>query len=397
MVLNMIINPYTPGAGMTPKYIAGREELVEKAKETLAYIANGYAARSVVYYGLRGVGKTVLLNAIMEIAEENDMYCEHIEVSERKSFRSEISLYVNKILRNMSTKEVAKHYVQKAMKIAKAFRVRYDPNDGVSVEVDAELRDVYGISDTGNLTNDMTELFVHLGRVGKKINKGAVFFIDEAQYMKEEELEALMAALHRCNQLGLPIALFCAGLPKITKTLGDVKSYAERLFEFFCIDKLSVDSAKLALTKPAQELGVEIREDALSEILKRTDCYPYFLQEYGKQVWQFVREDDKVLTYEDAVGARDSFIRSLDEGFFRVRVDRASTGELEFMKAMVLCDSLPCQTSQVAVNLNKSASQVSTTRAQLIHKGLIYAVDWGTIDFTVPHFDRYLKRTYQGL
>mgnify|MGYP002672084114 FL=1 len=395
MNMALRINPYTPGAGMVPRYLAGREALLEEAKDTLAYVANGYATRSLIYYGLRGVGKTVLLTEIESIAQENNIYYEHIEAMENGSFMSSISLYVGKILRKMSVREKAKQYIDFAKNVALSFQFFYNKEGETSIGINPEmLQTAAGIADTGDLQNDLTELLVHLGKVGQKINTGAILFIDEVQYLKDAEFEALMAAIHRCNQLGLPLVLIAAGLPKIAKIAGDIKSYAERLFKFIPVDKLQEDDAKQALIQPAKKLGVQFTDAALNEILLQTDCYPYFLQEYGQQVWKYTDKESQVITQQAACAAHDDFINELDEGFFKVRHDRASEKELEFMRAMVQCASLPCQTKQVAQLMHSSYNRIAPIRAQLIHKGFIYATNRGEISFTVPQFDKYLKRVY---
>ena len=395
MNMALRINPYTPGAGMVPRYLAGREALLEEAKDTLAYVANGYATRSLIYYGLRGVGKTVLLTEIESIAQDNNIYYEHIEAMENGSFMSSISLYVGKILRKMSVREKAKQYIDFAKNVALSFQFFYNKEGETSIGINPEiLQTAAGIADTGDLQNDLTELLVHLGKVGQKINTGAILFIDEVQYLKDAEFEALMAAIHRCNQLGLPLVLIAAGLPKIAKIAGDIKSYAERLFKFIPVDKLQEDDAKQALIQPAKKLGVQFTDAALSEILLQTDCYPYFLQEYGQQVWKYADKETQTITQQAACAAHDDFISELDEGFFKVRHDRASEKELEFMRAMVQCGSLPCQTKQVAQLMHSSYNRIAPIRAQLIHKGFIYATNRGEISFTVPQFDKYLKRVY---
>ena len=395
MNMALRINPYTPGVGMVHRYLADREALLEEAKDTLAYVANGYATRSLIYYGLRGVGKTVLLTEIESIAQDNNIYYEHIEAMENGSFMSSISLYVGKILRKMSVREKAKQYIDFAKNVALSFQFFYNKEGETSIGINPEmLQTAAGIADTGDLQNDLTELLVHLGKVGQKINTGAILFIDEVQYLKDAEFEALMAAIHRCNQLGLPLVLIAAGLPKIAKIAGDIKSYAERLFKFIPVDKLQEDDAKQALIQPAKKLGVQFTDAALSEILLQTDCYPYFLQEYGQQVWKYADKETQTITQQAACAAHDDFISELDEGFFKVRHDRASEKELEFMRAMVQCGSLPCQTKQVAQLMHSSYNRIAPIRAQLIHKGFIYATNRGEISFTVPQFDKYLKRVY---
>jgi hypothetical protein len=388
----MIINPYTPGAGLVPNYLAGRDNTIEEAKEVISYVAHGYPTRSIVYYGLRGVGKTVLLNKIEEIAEENDVLYEHIEVSERSSFKISISLHIQKLIKQMSVKEKAKSYVQKAMSVLKAFKVTYSPEGEISFGLNEDVDAAVGVSDTGNFANDLTELFVSMGTLAKNSESSVCLFIDEIQYLKDDEFEALITAVHRVNQKGLPVTLFAAGLPKVAKIAGDIKSYAERLFSFISIDSLEPKAAKLALVEPAKKIGVTFTDEAINEILKITEGYPYFIQEYGKQVWTFIK--NKNIDITSVQEAYPVFEKSLDDSFFKVRYDRATPKEKEFMLAMVACGELPCTIAQIASKMNTNVKSISPLRAQLIYKGFIYATSYGEVDFTVPQFNRYLKRIH---
>ncbi len=386
----MIINPYTPGAGLVPNYLAGRDDTIEAAKEIIAYVAHGYPARSVVYYGLRGVGKTVLLNKIEEIADEYDVLYEHIEVSERSSFKVSISLHIQKLIKQMSVKAKAKNYFQKAMSVLKAFKITYSPEGEISVGINDEVDAAVGVSDTGNFSNDLTELLVSMGTLAKNSESSVCLFIDEIQYLKDDEFEALITALHRANQKGLPVTLISAGLPKVTKIAGDIKSYAERLFSFISIGSLEAEAAKLALVEPAKKMDVTFSDDAIGEILRITEGYPYFLQEYGKQVWAFIK--DKTIDLASVKAAYPDFERSLDDSFFKVRYDRATPKEKQFMLAMVECGELPCTIAEIASKMNTGVQSISPVRGQLIYKGFIYAPRYGEVDFTVPQFNRYIKR-----
>jgi len=390
----MIINPYTPGAGLVPNYLAGRDNTIEEAKEVISYVAHGYPTRSIVYYGLRGVGKTVLLNKIEDIAEEKDVLYEHIEVSERSSFKISISLHIQKLIKQMSVKEKGKGYVQKAMSILKAFKITYSPEGEVSIGLNEDVDAAIGISDTGNFSNDLTELFVSMGTLAKNSGSSVCLFIDEIQNLKDDEFEALITAVHRVNQKGLPVTLFAAGLPKVAKLAGDIKSYAERLFNFISIGSLERDAAKLAIVEPAKKIGVNFTDEAIDEILRITEGYPYFLQEYGKQVWAFIR--DKNIDITSVQDAYPVFEKSLDESFFKVRYDRATPKEKEFMLAMIQCGELPCTIAEIARNMNTNVKSVSPLRAQLIYKGFIYAASYGEVDFTVPQFNKYLNRVYNS-
>ena len=385
----MILNPYTPGAGVPPKYLAGREEIIKSAEEALTYITNGYFARSIVYYGLRGVGKTVLLNYIEEIAYEKNINFEQIEVSERGSFKNCISLHILKLIKQLSTKAKLQQYVDKALAVLKGFAIKYSTDGEISISIDSDIVSASGIADTGNFQNDLTELLLALGYIAKKEECGVALFIDEIQYLKDEEFEALIAAIHRVNQKDLPLIIFAAGLPKIAKIAGDVKSYAERLFQFTPIGSLEEDGA-LALTEPALKWSVSYEKEAVKEILKITESYPYFLQEYGKQVWAFIK--DKQIDLAAVKEAYPVFEKNLDESFFKVRYDRATPREKEFMMAMADCGELPCSMNQVASKMGSTVSSISPLRGQLIFKGFIYAARYGEVDFTVPRFKEYLHR-----
>ena len=387
----MLPNPYRPGAGMSPAYLAGRDNTINEAQNILQAINYGYSARSVVYYGLRGVGKTVLLNYIENLADEMDLPSEYMEIAERdRSFQYQMALHIYKLINRLSLLKNIESHIKKALSILKAFTIKYGCDD-ISIEVNP----ANGISDTGNLSNDMTELFLALGVIAQKQNKGVVLFIDEIQYIKDDEFEALMEAIHRTNQKNYPIVIFSAGLPKIAKIAGDVKSYAERLFDFIEIDSLNNEEAKLALIEPAKRFQINYTDEAINKIIEITQGYPYFLQEYGKWVWE-CKKEESIIDIKIVNKAYDKFEQSLDKAFFKVRHDRATAREIEFMTAMVACEKLPCSTKEIANIMGESIQAISPLRAQLIHKGFIYAAKRGEVDFTVPQFDKYLKRVYNS-
>lgn len=387
----MLPNPYRPGAGMSPAYLAGRDNTINEAQNILQAINYGYSARSVVYYGLRGVGKTVLLNYIENLADEMDLPSEYMEIAERdRSFQYQMALHIYKLINRLSLLKNIESHIKKALSILKAFTIKYGCDD-ISIEVNP----ANGISDTGNLANDMTELFLALGVIAQKQNKGVVLFIDEIQYIKDSEFEALMEAIHRTNQKNYPIVIFSAGLPKIAKVAGDVKSYAERLFDFIEIDSLNNEEAKLALIEPAKRFQIKYTDEAVNKIIEITQGYPYFLQEYGKWVWE-CKKEESIIDIKIVNKAYDKFEQSLDKAFFKVRHDRATAREIEFMTAMVACEKLPCSTKEIANIMGESIQAISPLRAQLIHKGFIYAAKRGEVDFTVPQFDKYLKRVYNS-
>ena len=352
-------NPYTPGAGFMPGHIAGRKESLERAEKYLNTIVLGYPQQSVIYYGLRGVGKTVLLNAIECKTDDMPVLMGHIEIAEKKNFTQQITNYSKKFIHKMSFKETAKDFVSKV---------------------------------TGDLSDDLTDLFVTMGKMADKTGYAICFFVDEIQYMKDEEIGALVNAIHRCNQLRLPLMIFGAGLPKILKTLGKVKSYSERLFRFEEIDALSDEDARDAIVKPAEPLEGSYTEEALKRIIRETQGYPYFIQELCSAIWEELAPEQTVIDIDDVEHAIVKFYENLDLGFYKLRYDRCTHKEKIFIFAMAKCKKLPCSISNVAKMMESEVASISPYRAQLINKSVIYATGYAEIDFTVPGFDRFLKR-----
>ena len=380
-------NPYTPGAGAMPAYLAGRDDIINNASKALIALNKGYPQQSVIYYGLRGVGKTVLLNKIEESAEEFGILYEHIEIAEKGSFVRQISNSSKKMIHHMSITESAKEVAKKALGILKAFNVSWNPEDNT---FSAGLSEPSPYISTGVLTDDLTEMFVSMGRTASKAGMALCFFIDEIQYMKESEMEALINALHRVNQLRLPIMMFGAGLPKILKIMGEVKSYSERLFKYYQIDRLSADDAEAAIINPAKEFNVVYDSAAIDKIIQLTKGYPYFIQELCSTVWEY--SETEIIQLSDVERVVATFLSQLDESFFKVRYERCTKTEHDFLFAMVKCGELPCAISNVAKILRKKVSTISPLRAQLISKGIIHSTGHAEIDFTVPLFEEYLRR-----
>ena len=380
-------SPYTPGAGAMPRYLAGRESMLEEADKILEAVAMGYPQKPVIYYGLRGVGKTVLLNAIEEKAEELDILYAHIEIAEKRSFIVQIANASKKIIHRMSVIESVKDLGHKALGILQAFQVTYNPEEQTFT---AGIAEPSMYVSSGVLSDDLTEMFVAMGRMAAKAKRAICFFVDEIQYMKPNEMEALINALHRANQLRLPITIYGAGLPKILKILGEVKSYSERLFQYIEVAELSDHAATDAIVKPAAELGVQYEEEAVEEIKEWSKGYPFFIQELCNTIWE--ETESEIIKKSDVERVIPVFLDKLDKGFFKIRYDRCTKKEHDFLFAMVRCGSLPCTISNVAKILGKRVSSISPTRAQLISKGIIYSTGHGEIDFTVPQFDKYLKR-----
>lgn len=390
-------NPYTPGAGRSPAYLAGREKELNDIQGVLDDLADNDCVRSIIFYGLRGVGKTVLLNEIENMCKKHsEIICEHFEAAESSDFKSKFTTSIYKMLLGLSGKERLRDKAQRAKGLLRAFHCKWNPADQeFDFSLDGEAVDYTGrgIVDTGNFSNDLLELLLAVGSAALEESTSLCLLIDEMQYLKKEELEALIGALHRCNQKNIPICIFGAGLPKIAKDAGDAKSYAERLFSFKEIGSLSQAEAAAALVEPARDIGVFYSPDAVQYIVDVTGGYPYFIQEYGRQLWKYtaVKPGDKV-TLDTAKAAEQYFWDGLDESFFKVRFDRATPTEQRFMFAMAQCGHTPCNVGEVAEIMNKDTTSIGPVRAQLIHKGLIYATRHGEIDYTVPGFSKYLKR-----
>jgi hypothetical protein len=380
------VNPYRPGAGLTPTYIAGRDEDINSIEEMFTALTMNIPTPSVVFSGLRGVGKTVLINKLQSIAEEKEIFCRHIEVEERNDFISQIATCSQAFLRKVSMKEKFVHLIQKPLDAIKSLVVSFDSNDN-TFSLSLQERELYK---SNSLTQSLTEVFVTIGETAYKTETPICFFIDEIQYMKQNELGALIAALHRANQLGYPIMIIGAGLPKIYKMLSEEKSYSERLFVYKEIGSLTKEQSYKAIVEPAKKLGTEYTEDAIMEIINITKGYPFFIQQMCQIV--FKNTNGKIIQKEHIIENLDTFFEILDVGFFRVRYERCSDGEKKFIFAMVKCDELPCTISNIGKQLDKKVKTISPTRAQLINKGIVFPVRHSELDFTVPEFTGYIQR-----
>ncbi len=341
-------------------------------------------------YGLRGVGKTVLLNRIRIEAESRGFVAASIEAPENRSLPAILVPSLRSMLVKLSMRESAKAVAELALRtlsgFAKALKVKYQDIE-VVLDVPAEL----GRGDSGDLEFDLRDLLEAVGLAAKANDTAAILFIDELQYVKVRELEVLISALHSISQKQIPITMVAAGLPQLLGQMGKAKSYAERLFEFAHIDKLSREEAMVALAKPAEAEGAGFDDGAIDAIVDQTEGYPYFLQEWGKHAWD-IAEDGKI-TLRDATQARSSALAELDKGFFRVRFDRLTPSEKKYMRAMAVLGAGPHRSGDVAAKLKKKITTVAPVRNNLIAKGMAYSPAHGDIAFTVPMFDGFLKRT----
>lgn len=382
-------NPYAPGAGTPPPELAGRDDILDRASIALYRTANGLAARSLILYGLRGVGKTVLLRRISDQAEAEGWLPVFMEAPESRSLPAMLAPALRQALIRLDRLASAKAAISQTWgafaSFVRAVKVRYE-----DVEMSLDLDPEKGVADSGDLETDLTELFLQIGVAAKEAKTAIVLVIDELQYVQEKELAALITALHNINQKQLPLTLIAAGLPQLLGQMGRAKSYAERLFEFVPIDKLPADAAERALVVPAQDRGVQFEHGAIAEILEQTQGYPYFLQEWGKQAWSVANEPP--ISEQDAKTATQIALTELDSSFFRVRFDRLTPAEKRYVRAMAELGPGPHRSGDIAQVLGREVQTVAPTRSALIRKGMIFSPSHGDTAFTVPLFDGYLKR-----
>ena len=382
-------NPYAPGAGTPPPELAGRDEVIERAAVALDRIRAGKAARSVILHGLRGVGKTVLLNRIRLDAEARGLATVRIEAPEERSLPALLAPALRRALFQLRRIDGAKAGLQKALRalggFASALKVKY-----ADIEVGLDLDLEHGLADSGDLDADLADLLASVGEAAAERNTAVILFIDELQYVPQDQLAALIMALHSANQAQLPVTMVAAGLPQLVGQTGRAKSYAERLFEFVQIDRLDTPAARTALCVPAQKEGVAFTGPAIDIILEQTQGYPYFLQEWGKHSWDVAKASP--ISGEDAEHATQEALAELDASFFRVRFDRLTPAERRYMRAMAELGGGPHRSGDIADRLERKVTNVAPIRNALIEKGMLYSPAHGDTAFTVPLFDGFMKR-----
>jgi hypothetical protein len=383
-------NPFAPGAGTQPPELAGREKVIEDVSIALYRIQRGLAAKSVLMVGLRGVGKTVLLNRLKNDAESAGLICVQFESPEDRDLPAMIVPSLRTALLKLDRLAGIGNSVSRAAKALGSFisaaKIKY--ND---MEFGFDLGKEEGVADTGNLDFDLTEVLQAVGVAAKEKKTAVVLFIDELQYVPEIQLAALISALHACSQKQLPVALVGAGLPQLVGNVGKAKSYAERLFNFPVIGALNAASANEALQHPARANDVEFSTEAIDEILNQTKGYPYFLQEWGSHCWAVAEKSP--ITLDDAKLATELAMTQLDADFFRVRFDRCTPMEKTYMRAMAELPTDTPRSGDIASAMNKEVNQVGPLRQSLIKKGMIYSPSHGDTAFTVPLFAQYMQRT----
>jgi hypothetical protein len=385
--MDPVRNPYAPGAGTRPPALVGRDREIEAMDVALQRLLLGRDGRSQLLTGLRGVGKTVLLNEFEDLADSRGFFHEHIEVSEDGKLAARLVPAFRKILLAMDAKRRIGERVRRGLGVLKAFSLRLP--DGLELNIDVEA--VVGPADSGDLATDLAGLFVEVGQIARDHGTGVLLTVDEMQYVSRETLSALVVGLHRAAQLRLPLTLAGAGLPSLAGLSGLAKSYAERMFSFPVIASLSAEQASEALETPARDEGVIWRPAALARILQITRCYPYFLQEFGKQAWDVADGPDEI-TLDEVQRSLPVAFAELDDGFFRVRAGKTNDTERLYLRAMAELGSGAVRSADVARLLGRTSQALAPTRDALIKRALCYAPRWGEIEFTVPMFDEFMKR-----
>lgn len=382
-------NPYTPNAGARPPALVGRNEEMESFEILLDRLRRGHTEQSMLITGLRGVGKTVLLTSFEHRARERGWITVEAEITKNTEFGPRMAQLVRGALLQLAPRTRWKERAARAAGVLTSFQVTVSPGGSLSVGLGVDAAE--GLADSGDLGDDLTDLLLALGEAAIEQDGGVVFLIDEVQFLTTPELEALIAALHKTVQRQLPITLVGAGLPQLPRLAGEAKSYAERLFKFPSISQLSASDAERALADPAERLGVAYEKKAVAAVVEYTEGYPYFLQEYGKVLWDLA--ETSPITAGDVEDARDAVEAKLDAGFFRVRAERTTELELRYLRAMAELGPQPQQAKEVAALLGRTSTQMGPTRSRLIEKGLLYTPGHGLAAFTVPQFDRFMRRT----
>ena len=387
--MNPIKNPFSPGAGSPPPELVGRDPLLEQARILLGRIRGKRSEKSMLLTGLRGVGKTVLLNEIERVARAEDYRIISIEAHEDKALGPLIASHLRTLLFEVDRVAGAGEKVKRGLRVLRSFISGLNITLGdvtMGLDIDPEK----GAADSGDIEIDLPNLFVAVGEAAVERGVAVAVLIDEIQYFSHKELGALIMAMHRVQQRQLPILLIGAGLPILPGLAGESKSYAERLFNFPNIGALSEDDSAKALRDPAQVAGVDFDDAALKEIFRLTKGYPYFLQEWGYQAWNLA--ESSPITLQVVRKATAMVIPRLDQNFFRVRFDRLTPSEKNFLRAMADLGAGAHRTGDIADKLGVKVTSLGPVRAKLIKKGMIYSPAHGDMDFTVPLFSEFMIR-----
>jgi hypothetical protein len=387
--MDKIRNPFSPGAGSPPPELAGRENILEQARVLLGRVRAGRPEKSLLLTGLRGVGKTVLLNEIDRLAQQEGYRTILVEAHEGKSLAVLLAPHLRRLLFELDRLAGAGNKARRGLAVLKSFvgaiRIKVGEIDiGVDIEPEA------GTADSGDLEVDLPSLFTAVAEAAAERGAAVAILIDEIQYFAAAELSALIMAMHKMQQRQLPLVLIGAGLPILPGLAGESKSYAERLFSFPDVGPLSEADAAKAIHEPIEEAGESIAADALGEICRLTKGYPYFLQEWGYQAWNHAHASP--ISLEVVRETTDIVTTRLEENFFRVRFDRLTPRERQYLRAMTELGGGPYRTGDIADTLGVKITTLGPVRANLIKKGMVFSPSHGEMAFTVPLFDEFMRR-----
>lgn len=380
-------NPFAPGAGSRPPELAGRDAILEAARVSCGRAIIGRNARSMMLLGLRGTGKTVLLNEIGKIAGEQELLVSKVEAPERESLARLLYPEMRKVMRSLSGVEAARQLATRGLRGLRGFASIFKFEiEGVEVGIEAEP----GLADSGDLEHDLPDLFGIIGRAARAAGKGWILLIDEVQYLSEPDLAALIVAIHRMSQEGHPVLLIGAGLPQVARLAGDAKSCAERLFLYPGVGALDPASALQAIEKPIVAEGASIEPEALSVIVGGTKGYPFFLQEWASTAWSYAEGPE--ITVDDVNRSYAETMALLDAGFFKVRMDRLTKAEVQFVSTMARLGDGPYAMAEIAGAMGRTQASLGPARASIISKGMVYSPEHGYLGFTVPLFAEFMRR-----
>jgi AAA ATPase-like protein len=385
-------NPYAPGAGLQPPELAGRDRLLDDASIDMDRVLEKRPTKGMMLLGLRGVGKTVLLNRLHGLAEQKGFRTAKIEAPEGGTLPQLLAPELRQVLYSLDLKAAVGQKVRRAASVLKNFVGAFKVMIG---DIEIGIEPAHGKADTGNLQQDLPDLLIAVTEAADEHNAALGIFLDEVQYLSAPELAALVVACHEIAQRNLPLFFVGAGLPQIAALAGNAKSYAERLFIYPQVDQLDPAAAHAALVNPAKNEGVDFAPDAVEEILRVTECYPYFIQEWGFQVWNAAHSSP--IQRAHVQEATPGIIAHLDANFFRVRFDRLTILQQKYLRAMAELGQGPHQTGDIAATLGVEATAVATVRQQLINKGMVWSQRHGETAFTVPMFDTFMKRQMPNL
>jgi AAA ATPase domain len=391
--MDQVLNPYNPGAGQRPLELAGRAAEVGEVDVALQRTLIGRSAKSLMVTGLRGVGKTVLLQEFARVAAKRGFTHEHVEVYEGGQLPLQLALALRKALFKLGGKKKAKGVNRRALGVLKAFALTLP--GGASLLADVEA--VPGVADSGDLGSDLRALFEEVGRAAEAHGTGIFLTIDDMHLLSQAALEGLFVGLHGVHRLGLPFSVAAAGLPSLPAVSGDARAYAERIFRFRPIGPLNSDETSAAVLLPAAAEGVSWKGAAVSRLYEVTQGYPYFIQEFAKQAWDVAEEGSDVIRLGDVERSIPLATAELDEGFFQVRTAKTTDPERAYLRAMAELGPGTVRSADVATLLRKKTTQVAPVRDTLMKKAICFSPRFNELAFTVPMFDQFMRRWIPSL